>query len=299
MAINYEEMMAQKSDPTESFYTNQDTMLYALGVGMGRDPMDMDELPYVYERDQKTLASFATVMARGRPVPPSERQAAPRRRRGGGGGGINQQMVVHGEQRISLHKPLPPEGEIVSERRLVDIFDKGEGKGAILLNESITYDKASGDKLVTSLGTTFARGDGGFGGPQGSGPTPHPVPTDRKPDFTCDIETNPGQALIYRLNGDRNPLHSDPEFATGAGFPRPILHGLCTYGVSCYAILKTVAKYDHTKILGHEARFSSPVFPGETIRTDMWVDDNIVSFECSIVGRDAVVIKNGKATLAS
>ncbi len=297
MAINYEEMMAQKSDPTESFYTNQETMLYALGVGMGRDPMNTDELPFVYERDQKTIASFATVMVRGRPVAPSQRQAAPQQQRRRSG--VNQQMVVHGEQRISLHKPLPPEGEIVTERRLVDIFDKGEGKGAILINESITYDKASGDKLVTSSGTTFARGDGGFGGPQGSGPTPHAVPTDRKPDFVCDLPTDPGQALIYRLNGDRNPLHSDPEFASKAGFPRPILHGLCTYGVSCYAVLKTVCNYDDAKILGHEARFSSPVFPGETIRTEMWVDDNIVSFECKIAERDVTVIKNGKTTLAS
>jgi acyl dehydratase len=182
---------------------------------------------------------------------------------------------------------------------LTHCLDKGPGKGAVLVGETVLRDKASGEKLVTLISSTFARADGGFGGPNEGGPEPHVVPT-RAPDTEVAIKTNPNQALIYRLSGDRNPLHADPNFAKAAGFDRPILHGLCTYGVTCRAVLSAYCGFDPTLIRGHDVRFSAPVFPGETIVTRMWKDGNIVSFEASVAERPGVtVIKNGKCTLAA
>ena len=142
----------------------------------------------------------------------------------------------------------------------------------------------------------MARGDGGFGGRPGTGPAPHRAPR-RDPDLSCDTPTRADQALLFRLNGDRNPLHADPDAALAAGFSIPILHGLCTYGIACRAILQTICDYDHTLIEGFDARFSLPVMPGDTITTDMWQDGNIVSFQCSVKERGCVVLRNGKCTL--
>ena len=163
--------------------------------------------------------------------------------------------------------------------------------------QTVVKDAASGDKLVTILSSTFARGDGGFGGPTEGQPEPHQVPT-RSPDMTVDITTRPDQALLYRLSGDRNPLHSDPEFATRAGFKVPILHGMCTYGITCRGVLQTYADYDSTAFRRHAVRFSSPVFPGETITMDLWKDGNIISFEARVKARNVTVVKNGRTELA-
>ncbi|TNE58375.1 MAG: 3-alpha,7-alpha,12-alpha-trihydroxy-5-beta-cholest-24-enoyl-CoA hydratase [Alphaproteobacteria bacterium] len=282
MALDYQKALAMKSEGVESQYTDKDVMLYALGVGMGRDPMDLEELRYTYEKDLKTVPTMATVIQRG--------GVALRDL------GLNFVMLVHGEQRLTVHKPLPAAAEIVSAGRIVDVIDKGKDKGALVLMESTISEKATGDKLCTLGSTLFFRGDGGFGGPSEGGPEPHPIP-DRAPDMTCELKTEPGQALLYRLNGDRNPLHSDPDFAKAAGFPRPILHGLCTYGTACRAVLKTACDYDHTKIKRFDVRFSSPVFPGETIVTDMWRDGDVVSFECKVKERDVTVIRNGRCDL--
>jgi acyl dehydratase len=143
----------------------------------------------------------------------------------------------------------------------------------------------------------MARGDGGFGGPSGTGPRPH-RPPQRDPDLSCDLSTRQDQALLFRLTGDRNPLHADPALASRAGFDVPILHGMCTYGVACRAILKTICDYDYTLIESFEARFTAPVLPGDTITTDMWQDGNVVSFRCSVKERDVIVLRNGKCTLA-
>ena len=152
------------------------------------------------------------------------------------------------------------------------------------MNETTLFEAESGDKLATLVGSTFARGDGGFGGPSEGQPEPHQVP-DRKPDLSLDFPTLPNQALLYRLSGDRNPLHSDPAFAKRVGFPRPILHGLCTYGITCRAVLQSYAEYDPAKFKSHAARFSSPVFPGETITVDLWQDGKIISFEARVKDR--------------
>lgn len=283
MAINYEQLMATKSSGQEFTYTDRETMLYALGIGFGRDPMNTKELPFVYEKNLKTVPTMASVIAWG-----------------AGGmreSGINYLMVVHGEQKLTLHKPLPIATTISVDTRVVGVWDKGKDKGAILVGETVITDKKTGDKLCTMQGTTFARGDGGFGGPREGAPEPHKMP-DRAADLTVEVDTRPDQALIYRLSGDRNPLHADPDIAKAAGFPRPILHGLCTYGTCCRAVISSpVCDYDATKITGFDVRFSSPVFPGETIAVDIWKDGNIASFRARVKERGVVVINNGKCTL--
>ena len=284
MALVYDKLMALKRTGDRFAWTDRETMLYAIGVGMSRDPYEPSELAYTFEKQKlRTVASMATVLQR---VPLLKDC------------GYDYTKVVHGEQRLMLEKPLEPEGEITVDSRVVSAFDKGPGKGAIINTELVAKDAKSGEKLYTLVSTTFARGDGGFGGPGGSGLEAHALP-DRKPDLTAAAETRLDQALLYRLNGDRNPLHADPELAKRVGFPVPILHGLCTYGTACRTILREVAKYDHTKIRGFDVRFSSPVYPGETILTDMWIDKNIVSFRCRLKERDVTVINNGKCTLAA
>lgn len=282
MAIDYEKAMALKTAGQEYSYRDRETMLYALGVGMGEDPLDENELPFVYENGIKAMPTLSTVVAWGAG--------------NFGATGINYLMVVHGEQRITVHKPMPAAADIVADWRVTDIVDKGAGKGAVLWGETTLTDKRSGDKLVTLHSATFARGDGGFGGSNTGGPPVHDVPA-RAPDKECALKTKPEQALIYRLSGDRNPLHSDPKVAKMAGFDRPILHGLCTYGFCCRAVLRTYADYDPTRIKAFDVRFSSPVFPGETIVTRMWKDGPVVSFEAKVAERDVTVIKNGRCLL--
>ena len=285
MAINYDELMQATSKDNSASYTERDTMLYALGVGFMRDPMNKDELPFVYENNLKTVPTMAAVIGWGA---------------GNimGRSGINYLMVVDGERRLTVHKTLPTSGEVLIDQRVLGVFDKGKDKGAVLVTESVARDKASGEKLYTLVGSTFARGDGGFGGPKDGAPEPHAIPT-RAPDLVHEADTRPDQAFIYALSGDRNPLHRDPSVAKMAGFPRPILHGLCSYGTACRSVLSTVAKYDPAKIVGFDVRFSSPVFPGETIVTEMWVDGSVVSFRSKLKERDVVCLNNGKATLAA
>ncbi len=282
MPVTYDGLMSLKSEGDVFSYGDRETMLYALGVGMGRDPMNEAELPFVYENGLKTVPTLATVIAWGQ--------------RTIGQAGINYLMVVHGEQRLTVHKPLPASATIIADERVVAAVDKGAGKGALIYTEKVIRLKDTNEKLCTLGGTIFARGDGGFGGPSAGGPEPHPIP-ERKADVSCETDTRVDQALLYRLSGDRNPLHSDPKIAKMAGFPRPILHGLCTYGTVCRGLLQTICKYDHTMIAGFDVRFSAPVFPGETIVTDMWKDGNIVSFRSKVKERDIVVINNGKCTL--
>lgn len=282
MPVTYDGLMSLKSEADVFSYGDRETMLYALGVGMGRDPMNEAELPFVYENGLKTVPTLATVVAWGQ--------------RTIGQAGINYLMVVHGEQRLTVHKPLPASATIIADERVVAAVDKGAGKGALIYTEKVIRLKDTNEKLCTLGGTIFARGDGGFGGPSTGGPEPHAIP-ERKPDVSCETDTRVDQALLYRLSGDRNPLHSDPKVAKMAGFPRPILHGLCTYGTVCRGVLQTICNYDHTMIAGFDVRFSAPVFPGETIVTEMWKDGNVVSFRSKVKERDVVVINNGKCAL--
>ena len=284
MPIVYDEIMNLKPSVDTFTYTERDAMLYALGIGFGRDPMNLAELPYVYENGLKAVPTLATVIAWGNSSV--------------GKTGINYLMVVHGEQRLAIHKTLPTSATIMAEERIVGAFDKGKDKGAVLVTEKVIKLKDTGEKLCTLGGTIFARGDGGFGGPKEGAPVPHPIP-DRAPDLAQSCDTRPDQAFLYALSGDRNPLHRDPNVAKMAGFPRPILHGLCTYGTACRAIVETVCKNDASKIVGFDVRFSAPVFPGETIVTEMWIDGPVVSFRSKLKERDVIVINNGKCTLAA
>ena len=282
MPIAYPEILSLATENQPYAWTDKDTMLYALGIGMGSDPMNLDELPFVYESGLKAVPTMATTVAWG--AGPSLGKL-----------GINFLLVVHGEQKVEFHKPLPTEASILATSRIIGAYDKGD-KGAVIYNETVLADAKSGEKIATLTGSTFARGDGHFGGPSDGAPEPHAVPT-RAPDLSVDIATKPDQALIYRLSGDRNPLHSDPRIAAAAGFPRPILHGLCTYGITCRAVLQTYCDFDPAKIKSHQVRFSSPVFPGETITVDLWKDGDVVSFEARVKSRGVTVVKNGKTLL--
>jgi acyl dehydratase len=285
MTLNYDELLAASEDDLPLSYSDIETMLYAQSIGLGRNPVDRQELPYVYEQGSllRTVPSMASVLVPDM-FPPDL--------------GWDFTQVLHAEQRLALHRPLPPAGDLLISKRIVDVFDRGPKRGAMILFEADGR-LAKDDTAVFSLGmTVIARGDGGFGGASGSAPPPHRAPR-REPDLSCNNETRVDQALLFRLNGDRNPLHADPGTARQAGFDVPILHGLCTYGIACHAILKTICEYDDTLIVGFDARFSLPVMPGDTIRTDMWQDGNIVSFSCTAVERDVMVLRNGKCTLAT
>ncbi len=282
MTIVYDKLVGLEIEPAEQTYEPKDCMLYALGVGLGHDPMNEDELAFVYEKNLKVLPTMATVIGHSGSLV-RNRDA-----------GINWVMVVNGEQGFTLHRPLAGRGDVVGHTRIVDVIDKGAGKGALLLTERTINDKATGDLIATVSQTIFCRGDGGFGGPARQTPPPHPLPT-RAPDAVCDFGTRPEAALIYRLSGDYNPLHADPAFAKAAGFPRPILHGLGTFGVAGHALLKTICGYDPAKLVSFGCRFSAPVFPGETIRTEMWRDGAVVSFRARAVERDVIAINNGRA----
>lgn len=285
MPINYEQLMAMKNLGQKYSYTDREVMLYAYGIGMGADPMDENELAFVNEatatpRSLKVVPTFASVAAWGA---------------GPGEMNLNRVMVVDGERDITFHKPLQTVAHITADSSVLAVFDKGKDKGAVIRHQTVLKN-SDGEPLATLVASRFARGDGGFGGPSEGQPEPHQVPT-RTPDRTIDIATRADQALIYRLCGDRNPLHSDPEFAKRAGFPKPILHGMCTYGITCRGILQTYADYDPGAFKRHAARFSSPVYPGETVTLEMWRDGDVISFEAKVKARGVTVIRNGKTVL--
>jgi acyl dehydratase len=284
MAIVYEKLMALDVPPREQAYEAKDCILYALGIGFGHDPMDEHELPFVYEKNLKVLPTMATVLghpgfwARNRDT------------------GIDWVKVVNGEQGLSLHRPLAGAGTVVGRMRVVEVIDKGAGKGALVLSERKLTDKATGEPIATVTHTMFCRGDGGFGGPAREAPAPHLLP-ERAPDAACDLDTRPEAALIYRLSGDLNPIHSEPAIAKQAGYPRPIMHGLGSFGVAAHAVLKTFCGYDPAKLVSFASRFSAPVFPGEALRTEMWRDGNVISFRSRVVERDVIAVNNGRAEI--
>jgi acyl dehydratase len=282
MAIDYDKLIGLKIPEVEQTYGPKDCILYALGIGIGLDPLQEDELPFVYEKNLKVLPMQAAVI--GYPGFWARDLDT----------GIDWMKVVHGEHSIAIHRPLQGSGTVTSRTRVLDVVDKGPGKGAIVYSERTINDKASGALICTILQTTFCRGDGGFGGPPRPQRLVHPVP-ERTPELVCDLPTRPEMALIYRLSADLNPLHVDPAVAKAAGFPRPILHGLATFGVAGHAVLKSICGYDPGRLKSIAGRFSSPVFPGETIRTELWRDGNIVSFRARAVERDVIAINNGHA----
>ncbi len=261
MPLNPNVTTGEWGEWVERSWTSKDALLYALGVGAGTiDPVGA-ELEFTTENskdvDQRVLPTFGVIVGAA----------------GGWSSSIgtfNPAMLVDGGRRIELHRPLPVEGRIRSRGRLVGVYDKGSG--ALVVAESESVDAGSGEPLLRLRSNVFIRGEGGFGGDRGpSGPANQPP--DREPDRTVTYATRPDQALLYRLTGDRNPLHSDPAFAKMAGFPKPILHGMCTYGFTGRALLHTLCGSDPARFGSMEGRFSRPVFPGESLTVRMWVTD--------------------------
>lgn len=280
--IDYDALMALRDLDRPFAYDERDTMLYALAAGMASDPLDRAELPFVFEgRGLTALPSMAVAIARS-PLP----RTLP----------IDMTKVLHGEQSLVLHRTLPPSARLLADTRLTRIIDKGEGRGAIIHHETVVRLDDDGAPLFTTGGSLFARADGGFGGSPDAAPPRRTVP-DRAPDLEHAISTRPDQALLYRLTGDRNPIHADPDLARQAGFDRPILHGLCSFAVATRAILAAVCGHDAEKIAGLAGRFTKPVFPGETIVTDLWVDGRDIAFRCRVAERDVVVIDDGRCVI--
>lgn len=282
MPLNPDKLLSLKIPDIEHSYGPRDCILYALGLGLGQDPVSADELAFVYEKNFKVLPTYALVQAYS---PYWLRQADL---------GLTWTHVVHGEQGMVLHEPVAPQGTVIGRTRILDVIDKGAGKGALIYSERVIGDKASGRPLATLTQTTFCRADGGFGGPRRDTPPPQALP-ERVPDVSCDLPTRPETALIYRLSGDVNPLHADPEFALAAGYARPILHGLATFGIAGHALLKTLCRYDPGRLRAMAGRFSAPVFPGETIRTEIWRDGAVIRFRARVIERDVIAINNGRA----
>ncbi len=290
MPLNPEKLLALQIPDVEHTFGPKDCMLYALGLGLGQDPLNADELAFVYEKNLKVLPTFAVMQG----------YAAYWLRRPEIG--VTWEKVVHGEQGLTLHAPVAPQGTVIGRTRILDVVDKGEGRGALIYSQREISDKADGRLLATLRQTTFCRGDGGFGGRESATtrktPPPHALPA-RVPDGVVDFPTRPEMALIYRLSGDTNALHADPDFAKAAGFPRPVLHGLATFGVAGHALLKAICGYDPARLIAMAGRFSAPVFPGETIRTEFWRANNkdrgVVSFRARVKERGAIAIDHGRA----
>lgn len=302
MTIDYEKLKAWPFEAVRHTYTWKDAALYALGVGYGHDPLDARQLPYVYEgrdgADQpsrlelRAVPTMAVVLATPGfwPKHPDS--------------GIDWVRVLHGEQNLVIHRPLPPAATLVSTNRVERIVDKGAGKGALLVQVRELHDAGSGERLATLESLTFCRGDGGFSDRAGNGPpggdappAAKPAVPDRAPDLSCELPSLPQAALIYRLCADLNPLHADPEVARAAGFERPILHGLASYGMAAHAIIRSCCDYDARRLRSIGLRFSSPVYPGETLVTDIWRDGPRVQFQARVKERDKIVLSHGIATI--
>lgn len=255
--LDPERLLALRFPEIAHAYTARDTMLYALGLGLGHDPMSRPQLRYVYEPGLRALPSMASVLA----YPGFWYRDMDT--------GLDAARVVHGAERIALHAPLPPAATVLATPRVIDVIDKGAGRGAVVVSERTIRDAADGRALATVRQTAFCRGDGGFGGAPRDEPRPAPPP-DRPADRALDWPTLPQAALIYRLSGDPNPLHADPDAARAAGFARPILHGLCTMGIVCHAAVATLFGDDPDRLATMDCRFTAPVVPGDCIRCEFW-----------------------------
>lgn len=279
MAIDYDRLMNFPIPEIRQDYGLPELARYGLSVGLGQDAMDMRQLAYLgaLADDQRAMPSIVTVLGH------------PGFWLGDPATGVDALRLVHGEQGLTIHQPIPVEGSILARTRVTGLIDKGPGRGALLYTEKDITDARTGQHLATCRCTTFLRGDGGFGGPQGPVKAPHQLP-DRLPDHVFDCQTRPEQALHYRWNGDNNPLHLDPRVAQQAGFDRPILHGLCSFGVAAHALLAVLCDYDAGRFGAMDGRFTAHVFPGETLRTEIWSDG---SFQTRVLERDKIAIGNG------
>ena len=273
--------------PVERSWTSKDCLLYAVAVGCGAtDPLDPTELPFTTENtngvEQQVLPTYGVLLGMG----------------GGDAmrdiGTFNPAMLVHAGQSVELHRPIPVEGTVRSTGTVTGVEDKGSG--ALISTETESVDAETGEPMFTTRSSVFIRGEGGFGGERT--PTVKHEPPDRAADHEVTYATLPGQALLYRLCGDRNPLHSDPAFAAAGGFDRPILHGLCTYGFTGRALLHALCDSDPKRFGRMEGRFSRPVMPGDSLTVSMWLDDDGAAATFQTRTQDGtVVIDGGRLTL--
>jgi len=288
MAVKISDLKGFSNSGARYSYGENDTILYALGLGLGGNPLEKTSLDYVYEKDLQAVPTMATVIAWGA----NDIRSI----------GINYQKVLHAGQYIKIHQPLPGAADVVAEAHVKAVSDKGESKGSIIVTETNINLEKTGEPLCTLNNTIFARGDGGitdaenesYGDLRSSPKIPETAPS-----HTAEIKTAENLAAIYRLSGDDNPLHIDPEVALSAGFEKPILHGLCTMGLCCRALLESALDHDAALIESLEVKFTSVFYPGETLLVEMWRESDTVLFRASSKERGLVVIDGGLCCLRS
>ncbi|MCG7611180.1 MULTISPECIES: MaoC family dehydratase [Mycobacterium] len=280
MPIDLDKALGAELEPIEFSWTSSDIQLYHLGLGAGSDPMDQRELRYLVDDTPQVLPTFGNVAASFHMTEAPKVQFP--------GIDIELSKVLHASEAVSVPGPIPTSGTAKSVQRFTEIWDKG--KAAVIVSESTVTDE-SGKVLWTTKRSIFARGEGGFGGERG--PATSAELPDRAPDVEISLPTLPQQALLYRLCGDRNPLHSDPAFAAAAGFERPILHGLCTYGIGCKAIVDNLLDGDVSQVASYGARFAGVVIPGETLQANIWKEDGKFIGVLTAPSRDNAVVLSG------
>ncbi|MGA0569985.1 MaoC/PaaZ C-terminal domain-containing protein [Variovorax sp. VNK109] len=287
MAIDYAKLKSWRFPPLMQSYSEKDVILYALAVGVGQNPIDPIQLRYTFEKNLRALPTVATVLATPGFWMRDE------------GTGIDWRQLLHGEQRTQFHAPIPISGSVYSEMRVLSISDKGQGKGAIVVSQRKLLSEA-GELLATLQQSTFCRGNGGYsadGQSNDPGPEPLPAVPQRPPDATVEVASRPEAALLYRLAADPNPLHADPDVAHAAGFDRPILHGLATYGMAGQAVVFACCGGDASRLRAFDTRFTAPVYPGETLLVDIWREGARTHFRGRIASRNVVVLSNGIALI--
>jgi acyl dehydratase len=283
--MNLDAVKAFRLKPIEHHFTAKDSILYALGLGYGEQPDDPYQLQFVYEKGLKAVPSACVVLAH-----PGFWVSEPSL-------GIDWIKILHGEQSFEILQPLPAEGKVRGEYEVTAVEDRGGDKGAVMYITKNLFD-AKSNELLAKVGSVYMlRGDGGKGGYGQAPPQPLPLP-DGAPDKVCEIKTLPQSALIYRLSGDMNPIHADPAAAIKAGFSRPILHGLCSMGVATRALIAAVADHDPDRLRAVSLRFSKPVFPGETLRVEIFKTEAGIRFRAVAVEREVVVLDRGSARVA-
>lgn len=284
MPIDVERVLGAELDETTAVWGPDQIILYHLAIGAGAAFTDPAELAYTYDRELKVLPSYGVI-----PTLPSlvSTFKLP-------GMDVDRARILHGEQDLTVHRPLPTTAEARTTGHVSDIFDKRSG--ALVISEMVTRSVDDGTPLCTNRHSVFIRGEGGAGA-GGGGPEPDAWPPERPPDHVVTRSTLPQQALLYRLTGDKNPIHADPEYAALGGFDQPIMHGLCTFGMVCKAAVDTVLAGDVGAVARYRARFSGVLFPGETLEVSIWQEPSRLVVAARCVERDAPVLSNAVISL--
>lgn len=284
MPIDYQRLKSWPIADQVTPYEERDCILYALGLGYGEDPLNAQELPFVFERGLRFMPSMLTVLGA-----PGAWATDP-------GTGINWMKILHGEHRLTIHALPAVRGSLRSHTKVARIVDKGTNRGVLVVTERVISDEATGQPIAKVEHTSFCRADGGIAQSDEAAAPLDAAPA-RAPDASTTLRTAASTALLYRLNGDRNPIHADPQAARAAGFERPILHGLCTYGMACRAILRMCCDQEPARLAGFSLRFSAPFFPGDSLRVDIWMEGNHVFFRGVSVETGKIVLSHGNAEL--